>query len=219
MSLAAEAAIGRTIPSANNKQRGFLFKLGNLLGTVFAVIVVMVAAVVVVIAVATRLSSKEQYTAFGHPIMVVLSGSMAPAINTGDLIIDNPVSKTQSTQLQAGQIATFLEAPGSQTSITHRIVKVIHQGGQVLYLTKGDANNAVDSPARPASLLVGTYAEKIPRGGYFLFNLHKPIVLALLLAAPILWFVAEPLRRWAREEEIEPIKDPSDTDGAEGETP
>jgi hypothetical protein len=44
-------------------------------------------------------------------------------------------------------------------------------------------------------------------------------VLGLLLLAPILWFVAEPLRRWAREEEDEPSKDPSDTDGnPEGET-
>jgi signal peptidase I len=191
-------------------RRGTLSKLGNLAGTAIAVVVVMVAAVVVVIAVATRLSSKEQYTAFGHPILVVLSGSMSPAIKTGDLIVDNPVSAAGATHLHVGQIATFLEAPGSQTSITHRIVKVLHEHGQVLYVTKGDQNNAADTPARPASLVVGTYAWKIPRGGYFLFNLHKPLVLGLLLIAPILWFVAEPLRRWAREDEPE---DPSDPDG------
>jgi len=194
------------------KQRGLLRKTGDLLGTLMAVVVVMVACVVVVIAVATRLSSKQQYTAFGHPVLVVLSGSMSPAIDTGDLIIDNPVTAAQATQLHVGQIITFPDAPGSQTIITHRIVKVVHQQGQVYYQTKGDSNNAPDATLRPASSVIGTYWEKVPRGGYFLYNLHKPIVLGLLLMAPILWFVAEPLRRWARDED-EPDQDPSDTDG------
>jgi signal peptidase I len=191
------------------------FDLG---GTLFAVVVVMVAAVVVVIALATRLSTKQQYTAFGHPIMVVLSGSMSPTIKTGDLIIDNPVSAQSAKKLHPGQVITFYDQPGSRTVITHRIVAVVHQRGQVLYRTKGDANNAPDAILRRPSTVIGTYAGKVPRGGYFLTNLHKPIVLGLLLAAPLLWFVAEPLRRWAREEDE--LKDPSDTDGAaEDETP
>jgi signal peptidase len=180
---------------------------------------VMVAAVVVVIAIATRLSTKQQYTAFGHPILVVLSGSMSPAIKTGDLIFDNGVSAETATKLHRGQIITFYDQPGSKTVITHRIVKVVHRGGQVLYQTKGDSNNAPDATLRPASTVIGTYAGKVPRGGYFLSNLHKPMVLGLLLAAPLLWFVAEPLRRWAREED-EPEGDPSDSDGTdEEETP
>jgi signal peptidase len=214
----AEAVNKRPTPTKPAPGRTVLRKLGDLLGTLVAVIVVMVAAVVVVIAIATRLSSKQQYTAFGHPIMVVLSGSMSPAINTGDLILDNGVNATAATRLHVGQIITFHDTPGSTTIITHRIVKVVHQGGQTLYQTKGDANNAPDATLRQSTQLIGTYLTKIPRGGYFLFNLHKPIVLALLLAAPVLWFVAEPLRRWAREQEIEPIKDPSDPDGAPEDT-
>lgn len=206
----AEAATPRPGASAPSAGKSLGRRVLDGLGTLVAVVAVMVAAAVVVIAVATRLSTKEQYTAFGHPVLVVLSGSMSPTIRTGDLIVDNPVSAAGATHLHVGQIATFLEAPGSQTSITHRIVKVLHQDGKVFYVTKGDANNAADAPPRPSSLVVGTYAWKIPRGGYFLFNLHKPIVLGLLLIAPILWFVAEPLRRWAREDEPE---DPSDPDG------
>jgi signal peptidase I len=185
-------------------------------GTLVAVLIVMVAAVVVVIALATRLSTKQQYTAFGHPIMVVLSGSMSPAIKTGDLIVDDSVSAQDATKLHVGQVITFYDQPGSRTVITHRIVAVLHQGGQVLYRTKGDANNAPDATLRQPSTVIGTYAGKVPRGGYFLTNLHKPIVLGLLLAAPLLWFVAEPLRRWAREEDE--LKDPSDTHGSEDET-
>jgi signal peptidase len=178
--------------------RSALRKAAHVAGTLVAVVVVMAAAVAVVIAIATRLSATEEYTAFGHPALVVLSGSMTPTIDTGDLIVDNPVTPAQAKHLRVGQVATFLEAPRSQSSITHRIVKVEHHGGQTYYVTKGDANNAADTPARPASLVVGTYAWKIPRGGYFLDNLHNPIVLGLLLAAPFLWLLAATLLRRAR---------------------
>jgi signal peptidase I len=207
MSIAANS-----IPGAVTARKGFLTRMNDIVGTLIAVVVVMVAAVVVVLALATRLSTKQQYTAFGHPILVVISGSMSPGIKTGDLIFDNGVSATSAAKLHAGQIITFYDVPGGHTVITHRIVKVVHRNGQVLYQTKGDANNAPDVSLRQSSQVIGTYAGKVPRGGYFLANLHKPIVLGLLLMAPILWFVAEPLRRWAREEN-EP-KDPSDPDGA-----
>src|SRR5689334_4875222 len=88
----------------------------------------MAAVLATVIAIATHLSRDGQYTAFGHPVMSVLSGSMAPVIRTGDLIVDNPVTPAQASSLQPGQIISVREAPGSQSIITHRIVgvKVAH---------------------------------------------------------------------------------------------
>ena len=214
----AEAVQDRPTPAkpAPARRSGWQ-KAGDVLGTLVAVAIVMVASVVLVVAIATRFSKDQQYTAFGHPILVVISGSMSPAIDTGDLIFDNGVSGAAANRLHKGQIITFADAPGSKTIITHRIVKVVRQNGNVFYRTKGDANNAPDATLRPASTVIGTYAGRIPRGGYFLANLHKPIVLLLFLLAPILWFVAEPLRRWAR---VEDDKDPSQGDGTgEGETP
>ena len=193
-------------------RRSALQRAGSVVGTLFAVVVVMIAVVVVVIAAATRLSSKDQYTAFGHPILVVLSGSMSPAIKTGDLIFEDGLTGAQAEHLRAGQIVTFADPPCSQTTVTHRIVKVVHQGGGVLYRTKGDSNQSADPTLRPASAAIGRYVGKVPRGGYFLTNLHRPLVLALLLAAPLLWFVGEPLRRWAREDDDEPGDTGSDPD-------
>jgi len=199
--------------------RGLLRKAGDVAGTLVAILVVAVACFVLVIAVATRFAAKQEFTVFGHPVLVMLSGSMTPVIRTGDLIIDRPVSRPEAEHLHVGQIITFTDAPGSSTVITHRIHRVVHRHGFVLYETKGDANNAPDAELRPPSDVLGTYATKIPRGGYLLFNLHKPLVLLLLLLAPVLWFVGEPLRRKAREEN-EQDRDPSDSDGAgTGETP
>jgi signal peptidase len=169
----------------------------NALGTVMSVLLVMVAALLMVVAVASRFSSGEEYTVFGHPMLVVLSGSMTPAIDTGDLIVDNRVSASQARHLRVDQIITFYDAPGSQMVFTHRIVKVVRQGGSVLYQTKGDYNNAADAALRRSGDVIGVYRAKVPFGGYVLSALHRPLVLGLLLAAPVLWFVSGLLRQWA----------------------
>lgn len=194
-------------------------KAAKVLSSLATLLVVTVAGLVMMIAVTTRVSAQQQLNLLGHPLLVVLSGSMGPAINTGDLIINKPVSAEAATRLRVGQIITFRDRTNSAVTLTHRIQRVVRQGGEVFYETKGDANDAPDASLRPASDVIGTYVRKIPRGGYFLTNLRKPIVLGLFLLAPILWFIGEPLRRMARELDEEPTPDPSDSDGTNEATP
>jgi signal peptidase len=177
---------------------------GMCLRALSAIVMVLVSAVAVlaiVVAVATHFSPAGQYKVFGHPVMTVLSGSMAPAIRTGDVIVDDQVTATQATHLQVGQIVTFREAPGSTAMITHRIIAVQDHSGQVSYVTKGDANNAPDTSPSPASDVVGVFSHDIPRGGYVLADLHHPIVVGLLAAAIALCLLAGPLFRYARQPE------------------
>ena len=185
----------------------------QVLTTVLAIVVTMVAAVAVVLAVATHLAPKGEYTVFGHPAMIVLSGSMSPVIQTGALIIDDRVSAAQADHLHVGQIVTFRESAGSATTITHRIVGVTTANGAVVYITKGDRNNAADSPPHPASDVVGVFSFAIPRGGYILNALHRPLVLGLLLASPIFWFIAGPLFRMARDMDEKASRGPTLSDG------
>src|SRR5205823_13476600 len=126
------------------------------------------------------------------------SGSMGPVIRTGDLIIDSPVTAAQARGLRAGQIISVREAPGSTVIITHRIVAVKAGHGWVSYVTRGDANNAPDTTVRAPSDVIGVFRFAIPRGGYALSALHRPLVLGLLLASPVLWFLPAPLYRLAR---------------------
>jgi signal peptidase I len=177
---------------------------GMCLRALSAIVMVMVSAVAVlaiVVAVASHFSPAGQYKVFGHPVMTVLSGSMTPAIRTGDVIVDDQVTSTQATHLQVGQIVSFREAAGSTAIITHRIIAVQDHSGQVSYVTKGDANNAPDTSPRPASDVVGVVSHDIPRGGYILADLHHPIVVGLLAAAIALCLLAGPLFRYARQPE------------------
>lgn len=81
---------------------------------------------------------------FGYKPFIVVSGSMLPTLNVGDIIF---VKATDDKMYEVGDIITYPEG-GSYT--THRIVEV--NGDMVI--TKGDANNTTDAPKR-MSIIVG----------------------------------------------------------------
>ncbi len=160
---------------------------------------VIIGTLAVIVAVASHFSPPGQYTVFGHPVLSVLSGSMSPTIKTGDLVFDDPVSRSQAENLHAGQIITF-RAVGTRT-FTHRIHAVEAVNGSVFYQTKGDANNAPDQALVSPQQIVGLYSDKVPLGGYMLNALHKPAILMLLLTAPFLWLLSSWLLDLANEPE------------------
>ena len=73
------------------------------------------------------------------PVVVVLSGSMEPAFQRGDILFLN----NQEENVRVGDIVVF-KIKGRDIPIVHRVLKV-HQkpDGNVDLLTKGD-NNSVD---------------------------------------------------------------------------
>ena len=83
---------------------------------------VVVAVCLVGVAIVAHAAATGRNTVFGHPVLVVLSGSMSPrAIRTGDLIVDDPVSGAAAQRLHVGQATTFSDGPGSSRYVTHRI--------------------------------------------------------------------------------------------------
>jgi len=68
-------------------------------------------------------------------LMVVVSDSMSPEFNRGDMIITQSINTTPSI----GDIITF-KTPGIQTSVTHRVVRF---DGQRIR-TRGDNTNTID---------------------------------------------------------------------------
>src|SRR5580698_7578542 len=118
---------------------------GRVLSYAITVLITITAALAVVVAVATHASVRNGHvTAFGHPLLPVLSGSMSPVIKPGDLIIDTPVTSLQASQLRVGQVASFLVAPRSQAIFTHRIIGRQVVRGVVEYQTRADASPAPD---------------------------------------------------------------------------
>ena len=196
MAARSDAVLAPTRAPRGRNAWSVVRRIGNVIGTAFSVIVVMTGCVGLVVAIATHFAPDGEYTVFGHPMMVVLSGSMSPAIHTGDLVIDDPVGAAAASHLQAGQVISFQS--GGRV-ITHRIAMVTGAGGQVAYVTKGDANQSADQQRVLPSQILGVYHTRIAAGGYVLNALHQPLTVALLLAAPVLWFISGLFFRAARK--------------------
>jgi signal peptidase I len=96
--------------------------------------------------------------ALGWTPSVVVSGSMAPGIHRGDVVV---VQWTDGIGLHPGQIVTF---DGPQGRTTHRIVSVLPDGR---YLTKGDGNAGPDSTPVTPSEVVGVVRLVVPYAGRF----------------------------------------------------
>ncbi len=90
----------------------------------------------------------------------VITGSMTPSVNVGDLII---VSKVPVDSIKTGDI---IEYRTTDKSIMHRVIEVEKTGGSLQFITKGDANSAPDEAAISAQQVKGKVILKIPKLGW-----------------------------------------------------
>ncbi len=143
--------------------------------------------------------------AMGWQGMVVLSGSMEPALKTGGLAFVQPLSREQVDSLQAGDIITFRSSKIAGL-ISHRIVQVNPGDGGPSFVTKGDANPQPDDGQVAAASVVGKVRFTVPYLGRLVERLHNRSTYLLFLGIPAglliageLWNIASELQRARRE--------------------
>lgn len=110
-----------------------------------------------------------------YNLYIVRSGSMEPAINTGDVVITGPAGTFGS--IKPGGIVTY---ELGKELITHRVVSI---DGNTL-ITKGDANEDPDSSPVQLSQVKGSYLFKIPYVGYFTSFLRTRLGRFLVIILP-----------------------------------
>ena len=94
---------------------------------------------------------------------IVLSGRMTPLMLPRDMII---VKSVDPNELTVGDILTFRDPGGKpNTYVTHRII-ALKEDKELIFKTKGDANNAEDNFNVTASKAVGKLVFVIPFAGY-----------------------------------------------------
>ena len=95
-----------------------------------------------------------------HP-STIISGSMRPSLEVGDVVI---VAKVSPRVIEAGNVIQYRE-PGGIRSV-HRVVEVQEIDGKQAFITQGDDNDEPDpNPVLPANL-VGRVVFSIPRVGW-----------------------------------------------------
>ena len=103
----------------------------------------------------------------GGMSLTVLTGSMEPGINPGDVAVTRGIDIVSASELKIGDVIAFLPYADNSMMVTHRIIaRSVGQEG-VGFVTKGDNNNAED-PWNPVSdkQIRGKVMYVIPKIGY-----------------------------------------------------
>lgn len=110
---------------------------------------------------------------------VVLSGSMEPAIHTGSLVFVD----TKDKDVNVGDIIAFNKG---DISVTHRVSGINKNG---TFITKGDANESMDSAPIAREQIIGTCIFMVPVMGYCVKYLRTPFGFASLVGLIAIYLV------------------------------
>ncbi len=121
--------------------------------------------------------------AFGARPMTVMSGSMAPAIETGDAVI---VDSVDPHDVRVGEVVTFRDPQHNDRLITHRLRGVRYDGARAQFVTRGDANNKGERWSVPVEGTIGRVVYRLPRAGYLSRAAASPRGPILLVIVPAL---------------------------------
>jgi signal peptidase len=136
--------------------------------------------------------------AFDARPLVVLSGSMEPALATGDVSVVRSIAPLAA---RPGDIVTFRDPDNAERLITHRVRAMHVQGDAVVFHTRGDANNVSERWRVPANGEIGRLMYRIPKVGWVLnFARSKGLFVLLLGGALALLLVVELTSIWRPEE-------------------
>lgn len=127
-------------------------------------------------------------------ILVVQSGSMEPAINTGSIVVIRPVS-----EYKVGDIITFGPVTNTRPATTHRIIDREVAVGEVLYVTKGDANEDPDVKSVAKKDILGKVILDIPYAGYAVDTARKPYGFLALIIIPAAIIISDQMMNIRRE--------------------
>lgn len=117
---------------------------------------------------------------FGWRVDGLRSGSMAPQLNTGDMVVTRPVLPEA---VKVGDIIIFHSVDKRDYLLSHRVIS-IERNSPLSFRTKGDANETADPFVVPAGNLVGELAFHAPLLGYGVLFLQTKSGLMASLVIP-----------------------------------
>ncbi|MCK4429341.1 MAG: signal peptidase I [Candidatus Aenigmarchaeota archaeon] len=133
---------------------------------------------------------------FGHQVYsgelqfkTVLSGSMSPAINAGDIIL---ISKINTEEVEERDIITFREG---KTFTTHRVIEIVNN----TFRTKGDANEEADMKIINGESVVGKVIFTIPFLGRFTHFVRSPLGFMIFILIPGILIIISEIKKILNE--------------------
>jgi len=133
----------------------------------------------------------------GFKVLIVRSGSMSPAIDTGDIAV---IMKADAYGV--GDIISFNNGYKEEMSVTHRIVSLKSNNGKAGFETKGDANSKPDGNFVPASNVLGKVVFSVPYLGYAVQAAKQPIGFFVIIILPAAYIIVDEIKKIWKEMRI-----------------
>ena len=164
-----------------------LHKALTILGTVLCIILIPVL-IINCILIVKSFTSDEVPSVAGKLPLIVLTDSMYPVIQSGDLII---CSTGEPEEIEVGDVIAFFDPAGNGTTIvSHRVLEVTQLDGKIAWRTKGDNNNTEDRLLVPEEKLVAVYeGTRLPGFGNVALFMQTTPGLIVCVVLPILLLV------------------------------
>ncbi|MDO4282629.1 MAG: signal peptidase I [Clostridia bacterium] len=124
------------------------------------------------------INPNETPSFLGIKSYVIISGSMEPNINIGDIVITKNI-ENEGENVKIGDVISYRKG---QAVITHRVVQIdYNEDGEIMFKTKGDSNNAEDSEEVKYSNIEGKVERVIPKIGRVSLLLQNKLIIILIL--------------------------------------
>lgn len=150
----------------------------NIIKTILNAIVIVFVLCFVLIVCMQRFSN-NRLSFFNYRLFTVVSGSMEPSYEIGDVLI---AKEKEASKIEIGDTISYLGSIGqfSDIVITHRVIDIDVKDGKYYFHTKGDAN-LIEDPLvvsedklygvviHKASLLSNVYRLVATQTGMFIF--------------------------------------------------
>ena len=168
-------------------------KLLTIIGTILCIILLPILILNLTLIAKSYINADEVPSVGGVFPMIVLTDSMYPEIESGDLIICNTL---EAEEVKVGDVITFYDPMGNGTSVvTHRVLEIRDNNGKPQFITKGDNNNVEDQVPVEAEDLIGIYRRRIPAAGNVAMFMQTTPGLIVCVVCPIILLVGYDMLR------------------------
>ena len=162
-------------------------KILTIAGTVLCIILIPILLINITLIAKSYINKDEVPSIGGTFPLIVLTDSMYPEIESGDLII---CRTAEVDEIEVNDIISFFDPAGNGTSIvTHRVIEIVEEDGEILFRTRGDNNNTEDKELVPAENLVGVYKMRIAGAGHIAMFMQSTTGLIICVVLPIILLV------------------------------
>jgi signal peptidase len=106
---------------------------------------------------------------------------MTPEVNPGDIIASSYIAPEK---IKINDVITFVYEDNPENCITHRVINITNENGNLTFQTKGDANEDPDINTVKSTEIVGKVVFVIPYLGYLTHFAKSPLGFIVLIIIP-----------------------------------